>query len=388
VIDHPNFNPRLIDSLVSSRLVASGEGSFRDRMRRTLDNPAELWALPYRAHVSPYARIVLLAMFFHPHSVDSKDLEKSFARMVLAAEIPMPRVDVVRNFRRALNELAGSFLSIIDDKVDFSNPGVRDCMWRIVEEDSLGMTALEAVAEYEEILQTWDFFKAQIGAGKDDASALLADGWVNALKRFSQTASGMPIKRFALMLDVAEAFPLRFSEIGDLLISETDQLDVSARETDLCADILGLLRTSALSQRRILVVRICAAVRCMLLEEGGFSTLNDLDLLERRMAAVDDDPKKTQEAFKAAYEQYAEDLEIELESVENSDDLVDFEDDILTKLSDYGIDSTDAVRAISERRDEIDEAEFDSDYQPSTSTRRVDMSDDAIRSLFSTLKKR
>jgi predicted nucleotidyltransferase component of viral defense system len=48
MIDHKNFNPRLIELLTNADYLAIAEQPIRDVVETVLENPRELWEVPYR----------------------------------------------------------------------------------------------------------------------------------------------------------------------------------------------------------------------------------------------------------------------------------------------------------------------------------------------------
>ena len=65
IIDHRNFNPRLIDLLTAADYVSITGVPIREAVTAILENPHELWEKPYRHHISDEARALMLALFFN-----------------------------------------------------------------------------------------------------------------------------------------------------------------------------------------------------------------------------------------------------------------------------------------------------------------------------------
>jgi hypothetical protein len=135
MIDHRNFNPRLIDVLTSADYVSISGMPIRTAVEAVLENPQELWEKPYRAHISDEGRALMLALFFNAGHTGISALERAFERMVGAMRLLFASADFPVKFRAALKELEGSILAIQDRMVSFSNPGVRDFLERAVIED-------------------------------------------------------------------------------------------------------------------------------------------------------------------------------------------------------------------------------------------------------------
>ncbi len=65
IIDHRNFNPRLIDLLTTPDYVSLAGRPIRETVTAVLENPHELWEKPYRSHISEEGRALMLALFFN-----------------------------------------------------------------------------------------------------------------------------------------------------------------------------------------------------------------------------------------------------------------------------------------------------------------------------------
>jgi energy-coupling factor transporter ATP-binding protein EcfA2 len=135
VIDHRNFNPRLIDLLTAANYISITGSPIREIVQRVLENPQELWKIPYRSHISAEARALMAALFFNETDPNLTALERAFARMSHVMEMPFGIADIPIRFRSALRELEGSVLAIKDRCVSFANPGIRDFLRGIINED-------------------------------------------------------------------------------------------------------------------------------------------------------------------------------------------------------------------------------------------------------------
>jgi hypothetical protein len=161
VIDHRNFNPRLIDLLTTADYISITGLPIRDIVQTVLENPQELWETPYRNHVSAEARALMLALFFNDENPSIAALERAFGRMAKVMELPFGAPDTPVKFRSALREIEGSVLAIQERRVTFANPGIRDFLQRAVDEDKFLPFAVDAVTEFAELNQAWKFFYAK-----------------------------------------------------------------------------------------------------------------------------------------------------------------------------------------------------------------------------------
>ena len=205
IIDHRNFNPRLIEYFTAAEYVSVTGMPIRAAVEAVLENPHELWEKPYRNHISEEARALMLALFFNENSPAIPALERAFGRMSRAMGLPFASADLPVKFRSALKEIEGSVLAIQNREVRFSNPGVRDFLQRAVEEDQFLPVAVGAVTEFTEVNQAWSFFWAQRWPKRhDEVQGVIIIGpqrpktpqdpsstaWVGAARRLLKDGSG------------------------------------------------------------------------------------------------------------------------------------------------------------------------------------------------------
>jgi hypothetical protein len=158
VIDHQNFNPRLIELLTSADYVTISGIPIRKTVETVLANPQELWEKPYRTHISDEGRALMLALYFNADRTLVTAAERSFVRIVGAMGLPFPKADLPAKFRSAVKEIEGSVLAIQDRQFRFANPGVRDFLQRAIVEDRFLPAVISAIAEFEEVTQAWRLF--------------------------------------------------------------------------------------------------------------------------------------------------------------------------------------------------------------------------------------
>lgn len=82
IIDHRNFNPRLIALIVEQATAGEepkdGE-AFVAGAQAVLDNPAELWRTAFERQLDPAQQGLLLNLLFMPHEAQLGDLETAYA---------------------------------------------------------------------------------------------------------------------------------------------------------------------------------------------------------------------------------------------------------------------------------------------------------------------
>ena len=433
IIDHRNFNPRLIEYFTAADYVSVTGMPIRAAVEAVLDNPHELWEKPYRNHISEEARALMLALFFNEISPTLSALERAFGRMTSAMGLPFASADVPAKFRSALKEIEGSVLAIQDRQVRFSNPGVRDFLERVVDEDRFLPVAVGAVTEFAEVKQAWSFFWAQrFGRAAyriEDGDWLIwhltgvssseypmpktpqkprpktpqdpsSTAWVGAARRLLKDGSGSALQRLHLvigmyndMYDCQEAEEL-LQLVSDC-IRTLQNSEIEGVEAGRCRDAFELIHMSLLP----LDVRddanraLSAAVVTMLTDYGDFG-LYAIESVVTALFEFGVDKDAAAMAANAALQDHITNLSSEL-----SDEYVTAEDvqtharRLRTIVNEYGSLNEDVVssmeatiRRIENRLIEEEEREHDYEGEGRSYPSPAGDSTSQIRSLFGQLR--
>lgn len=111
ILNHPKFNPRLIDWLSNyQRVRGHPPEEYRAFIRRLLADPSEIWGHAYHAELSDAGRSLLLALFTYSGKAGTGNLERAFQTL--------HRVRAGRNhftvrpedYSSAVAELANAFI--------------------------------------------------------------------------------------------------------------------------------------------------------------------------------------------------------------------------------------------------------------------------------------
>jgi energy-coupling factor transporter ATP-binding protein EcfA2 len=381
IIDHRNFNPRLIELLTAAEYVSVTGMPIRKAVEAVLENPDELWEKPYRNHISEEARALMLALFFNEISPTIPALERAFGRMTSAMGLPFATADIPAKFRSALREIEGSVLAIQDRQVRFSNPGVRDFLERVVDEDRFLPVAVGAVTEFAEVKQAWSFFLAQrFGTAADrieDGDWLnwhltgvwsseypmpktpqkprpktpedpSSTAWVGAARRLLKDGSGSALQRLHLvirmyndMYDCQEAEEL-LQLVSDC-IRTLQNSEIEGVEAGRCRDAFELIHVSLLP----LDVRddanraLSAAVATMLTDCGDFS-LGEIESVVTALFEFGADKDAAAVAADAALQDHITNLPATLSDL-GAEDVESHARQLRTMVNEYGYLSKDVV---------------------------------------------
>jgi hypothetical protein len=391
IIDHRNYNPRLIDLLTTADYVSISGRPIRAAVEAVLENPQELWEKPYRTHISDEGRALMLALFFSGGSTAIPALERAFERMTGAIGLEFVSADFPVKFRSALKELEGSVLAIQDRTVSFSNPGVRDFLERAVIEDRFLPAAIGAITEFAEVNHTWTFFCAQTPA---PGAAHTAAAWARAAERLLKNDDGRALERLELIIDTYDRLQTQaLLQVVRAAIRDFQDWEITDNETTRCQDVLEQIHQSVLPRDVLDETKraISYAVAIMLTNSGGSLNLEDIKAVATSLFKFGDDESVAAEAARSALEGYIEDMSPELSEITSLDDLAGYERELKTLMMDYGVKNWKAARQIESRREELIERE-ERDYgegyygrqtaSAQISDDQMRISDDQIRSMF------
>lgn len=134
VIDHRNFNPRLIAFITDpERIVDVDQSHFWGYVTTTLDNPHAIWRHVFERQLSPDTRDLAILVAFNGKPISEAGLEAAFARLNrLHRDNP---VQFAVRFREALRISAGSVVNRtighgVDAKCELFNPSIADYLLR------------------------------------------------------------------------------------------------------------------------------------------------------------------------------------------------------------------------------------------------------------------
>ena len=148
IVDHRNYNPRLIQYLTDLTWIGGVPPSeYLELFLRTLENPVEIWEHAFRNQLSDPARHLLFVLTTMPIECLMPDFERAFAAFHNRQCANFGIANSMGAFKHALKELDGTFVATrkIQDSVlvRFQNPSIRDFMQNIL----LGGELLEEVTD-------------------------------------------------------------------------------------------------------------------------------------------------------------------------------------------------------------------------------------------------
>ena len=126
IVDHSNYNPRIVSQISSSRVDPIKPEEFPDYVLSALNEPERIWEKPFRA-LEFRSQNLLIALFFCNQvgeSIEALRINYNALHKLLCNLHGRPSSPY--DFENALKNLESGFISIVGQKVEFVNPSVHD----------------------------------------------------------------------------------------------------------------------------------------------------------------------------------------------------------------------------------------------------------------------
>ena len=131
IINHPNYNPRIIEWMTVKYNIKSDEDYYKEFMN-ILDNPHQIWGHIYDNQLKSNSKNLLLVLTSLPDKVYIEEIREAFEEFNIRKAGKYGYLIDENDFINALRELEGNFISTQKYNrhifVYFSNPSIRDFM--------------------------------------------------------------------------------------------------------------------------------------------------------------------------------------------------------------------------------------------------------------------
>jgi len=166
IIKHQHFNPRLVEWLAAyTRVRQIPSAAYRAHIATLLESPEIIWAHAFREQISGAARHVLLCLYTLDSWIDVVDLEPAFIAFHRHSATKYNHRIAAGDFRAALQELDGAFLSYGAGHVSFLNPAVREFVGSVVFDERETAEDLQTSAiRFKQVANLW-----QLSAARPDS---------------------------------------------------------------------------------------------------------------------------------------------------------------------------------------------------------------------------
>lgn len=228
IIKHDHFNPRLIEWLASlTRLRSPPPEQYRQRITALLQEPETIWSYAFETQISDAGRDLLLTLYTLGEWTDVVDLESAFETVHRDNAERYNRPRAPGDFRMALQELDGAFLSYQWGHAEFINPSIRDFVAGVIcRTPAIAFDLAGSAIRFKQITSLWSLAKERndqplFGAlSADDARlrSLIERVLHGESTRWEKTPHGM----IGQPVDAGEGVRLaKLVEICDVLRSNT-----------------------------------------------------------------------------------------------------------------------------------------------------------------------
>lgn len=402
IIDHKNYNPRVIASVSSSCIDNITAKAYPEYITAALDDPSLIWDKPFNA-LSVKCQNLLITLFFCSQysGEDISSLEKRFGHVHKILSSHYLQSTKAKDFDEALKILESGFVSISGKKVDFVNPSLRDFLKAYIVNRELLLLLPEAAVDVRWAREVWhhekSIFSSNRGFLQECASSfhtifnLIDSSPTMKGDNFFVTNGDLSVSdRLQLLFELWQSSLSQnyLSKIVDIIESNSLALDPSDGQDlpELHAEICIAEEIDDTIQMRIL-----AGIENMIMRVLNLDIhIEDLDSIVYRVESFMSNPTSTELKAKLSYLVELEFLNVEditshLNSADELEEHIEFLKE-LAKTTNKNADE--AIDKLNNRIGQIEEYEHDSHRMENHQSRRENkesFSNQDIKSLFSTL---
>jgi hypothetical protein len=223
VIKHEHFNPRLIEWLSSyHRLGAVQPEGYQQHVQALLASPEAIWKYAFRNQISDAARNALLSLYLTGDGADVKNTEPAFWAFHRYKAQKYNQRSGSDDYRQALQELDGAFLTYRAARVSYLNPSIKEFVASIIADDTETVTDLIATAtRFSRLIALWRLAQARVDSALAKLLSQLPEALLAAFKNLlagpmwvwekegSRTLPGRQVdasieSRFSLLAEIAD----------------------------------------------------------------------------------------------------------------------------------------------------------------------------------------
>ncbi|HEJ6919870.1 restriction endonuclease [Serratia marcescens] len=188
IVDHKNYNPRVIEAMTDAFRIGDIEpADYAVAFIGALNNPSQIWDTAFRTHIDHRCRHLLMAMFFlTEYGVPLGTLRLSFELLHTAMSTAYGLPHGPKDFEEALRILEGSFVNIVNisgPRVSFLNPSLKDYLSSYLLDTELLIRLVPTAVSIDWLSSLWDFVYPR-GLSEDDQTkiALACTGMLDMIE--------------------------------------------------------------------------------------------------------------------------------------------------------------------------------------------------------------
>jgi hypothetical protein len=413
VIEHRNFNPRLIEWLSSYRRVREiAPESFCAFIMGIMSNPQEIWREAFQRQISDYARSVLLVLFTYGGKVELHLLELGWSQLsnfeARKYNYPLSR----EGFEGALKEIEGSFITITMGSVEFLNPSVKDFISGEIAASAERLSDLvQTSLRFEQLVTLWRWSRQSKARGPLTMISAASERFVSAVEasigrpyrhvttfeKYSveQRLDLYPEERLAALLEMSNDLESdRLLALAPPTVkSILERWDETAPDFERTAEILKFMEDETWSRTRLDRTIYNKIRERMLAELPNAYSFRDFVYVDEFLKTTITPPSDDEnEAYSIGFDtyiksQFSDDLREITSSGEAFDDMLEF---MAKMMKENGHDTSRQCERIEEAIAEQDEREErranngDGRWKDNRGFERADS--EAISSMFDSLR--
>lgn len=162
IIDHSNYNPRIIQLLTDpARMVGVDAAVYFEHFMNSLSDPVSIWRHAFEEQLSTSAKNLLIVMASMPPKMDIDYLESAFKAYHKNSAKYFGHKHENEDFRRALKELDGDFTKTTSGyagriTIIFHNPSIKDFLMNyLVRNQNLVLSIIKSSIYFDQLMRLW-----------------------------------------------------------------------------------------------------------------------------------------------------------------------------------------------------------------------------------------
>lgn len=170
IIDHKNYNPRVIEAMTDALRTRELEPShYPAAFLTSLENPSHIWDTAFRTHIDHRCRHLLIGMFFlSEYGVSISNLRATYESLHASLSSIYGLSHDPKDFEEALRILEGSFISIKGDTIHFVNPSLKDYLLSYLNDSELLFRLAPTAKFIDWIDNLWEFTKRNVTSSEEN----------------------------------------------------------------------------------------------------------------------------------------------------------------------------------------------------------------------------
>ncbi|MFT3803642.1 MAG: restriction endonuclease [Burkholderiaceae bacterium] len=410
IIKHDHFNPRLVEWMASlTRLQSPLPEQYKQRVSALLQSPEGLWSHAFATQISDAGRNLSLTLYSLGQWVDVVDLEPAFEAIHRGNSECYNRPRSPGDFRTALQELDGAFLSYRSGHAEFINPSIRDFAGSVIcRTPAIAFDLAADAIRFKQLANIWDLaiertdqpLRAAIAADAIRFQSLLKRVLYGESTRWEKTAKGTfgysidtgEEARLTKLIEICEALQdqglLRLcEEYGTHLVDHWGTRKIDFRDT---LNALEAMKEHAwyLSQGGKSIHRTVLDGLLGHLEMA--SAFDWLALLQFPDSALEWSDRDEQQLSEALTHYRSEGVRYDIDNCTDTSELNDLRTSLTELAQQYDLDFARTIASIDEKISEREEREPEyegSGYSRSAAVGQAEVvTEDEVREMFKTLR--